>query len=155
MVNHQHCLLLAKTCIYVVFQNKSCGFFFSDPPGRVTISPSNDTFYTKRYGKPLHDITCEADCLPECTYMWLIVKYPYIQHYATGNNLFATESFDFLRIQSNKFFCRASNNIDLRSYSDSTRITVETKGMNKLFMCRVIKISVITIRVNSQKIFLH
>lgn len=87
--------------------------------------------------------------------MWLIVKYPYIQHYATGNNLFATESSDFLRIRSNKFFCRASNNIDLRSYSDSTRITVETKGMNKLFMCRVIKISVITIRVNSQKIFFH
>lgn len=86
--------------------------------------------------------------------MWLIVKYPYIQHYATGNNLFATESSDFLRIRSNKFLCRASN-IDLRSYSDSRWITVETKGMNKLFMCRVIKISVITIRVNSQKIFLH
>lgn len=127
--------------------------FFSDPPGRVTISPSNDTFYTKQYGKPLHDITCEADCLPECTYRWLREGYSY--SYTTGNNLFATESSDFLRIRSNRFLCRASNNIDSRSYSDSRWITVETKGMNKLFMCRVIKISVITIRVNSQKIFLH
>lgn len=126
--------------------------FFSDPPGRVTISPSNDTFYTKQYGKPLHDITCEADCLPECTYKWY--REGYLYSYTTGNNLFATESSDFLRIRSNKFLCRASN-IDLRSYSDSRWITVETKGMNKLFMCRVIKISVITIRVNSQKIFLH
>lgn len=129
--------------------------FFPDPPGSVTISPSNYTIYTKRYGKPLHDIICEADCLPECTYRWYIEKYPYIYQYASGNNLFATESSDILLMRSNRFFCRAFNNIGSRGYNDSRRITVETKGMNKLSMCRVIKIPVITIRVNSQKIFLH
>uniref|UniRef100_A0A8W8KXQ9 Uncharacterized protein n=1 Tax=Magallana gigas TaxID=29159 RepID=A0A8W8KXQ9_MAGGI len=76
------------------------------PPGSVTITPNNDTFYTKIHGKPLHDITCEADCLPKCTYMWF--RHDNNHPYTTGNSLFAKESYDFLQ-PSKTFLCRASN----------------------------------------------
>uniref|UniRef100_A0A8W8KVV4 Uncharacterized protein n=1 Tax=Magallana gigas TaxID=29159 RepID=A0A8W8KVV4_MAGGI len=92
------------------------------PPGSVTITPNNDTFYTKIHGKPLHNITCEADCLPKCTYTWLR---QYNSHpYTTGNSLFATESYDSLQ-PSKRFLCRASNT---HNYKDSRWITIETKN---------------------------
>lgn len=119
--------LLEKSCIFFVIQNKSCDFF-SDPPGSVTITPNNDTFYTKIHGKPLHDITCEADCLPKCTYMWF--RHDNNHPYTTGNSLFAKESYDFLQ-PSKTFLCRASNK---HKYRDSTWITIKAKSMkNYLF----------------------
>ncbi|XP_062569808.1 hemicentin-1-like [Saccostrea cucullata] len=44
------------------------------PPGTVVIKPSNYPFYTKRYGRPLTKITCDADCLPKCDYEWYEIK---------------------------------------------------------------------------------
>eukprot|EP00105_Crassostrea_gigas_P006024 XP_011419809.1 PREDICTED: carcinoembryonic antigen-related cell adhesion molecule 2-like [Crassostrea gigas] len=91
------------------------------PPRSVTISPSNDTFYTKPNGKPAQDITCKADCLPECTYTW----YREIENFTTGNNLFAGGSFD--RTGSYRIRCHASNGIGSYSYNYSKWITVEVK----------------------------
>lgn len=95
-------------------------FFLSDPPENVKITPGNDTFYIKKGVKPLHDITCEADCQPECTYTWYTEG---LSSYETGNNLFAKRSI--YQIGSYRFLCRASNYI--RS-NDSRWITVEVKG---------------------------
>lgn len=99
-------------------------FVLSDPPGSVKITPGNHTFYTKREGKPLHDIICEADCVPECTYWWY--REGYLYPYTTGNNLFATNSYYYSG--SSRFRCRVSN--DIRPYSNlySRSITVEVKG---------------------------
>uniref|UniRef100_A0A8W8KY94 Ig-like domain-containing protein n=1 Tax=Magallana gigas TaxID=29159 RepID=A0A8W8KY94_MAGGI len=92
------------------------------PPGDVTITPGNDTFYTKRGGKPLHDITCEADCVPECTYTWYREGYRY--WYTAGNSLFATRSYYYSG--SSRFQCLASNAFEpYRNYS--RWITVKVK----------------------------
>lgn len=98
----------------------------SDPPGGVTVSPSNDTFYTKRDGRPLRDITCEADCRPECTYTWY--RQGNINPHTDGNSLFATTPYFYSGFS--RFHCRASNDIgDIYS----KWITVEVKGM-KMFI---------------------
>lgn len=102
---------------------KRDNFLLSDPPGNVKITPGNDTFYTKRGMKPLFDIICEADCLPECTYTWYREEF---SSYETGNNLFATKSLNYNG--SYRFQCRASNDIRPYSYIDSRWITVEVKG---------------------------
>eukprot|EP00105_Crassostrea_gigas_P045799 XP_019929947.1 PREDICTED: hemicentin-1 [Crassostrea gigas] len=91
------------------------------PPGDVTITPGDDTFYTKLRGKPLHDITCEADCVPECTYRWYIEGYRFT--YTTGNSLFATRSYYYRG--SLRFRCLASNAIE--PYNYSRWITVKVK----------------------------
>lgn len=101
---------------YILWNN------FSDSPGNVTITPGNDTFYTKRYGKPLHDIICVADCLPECTYWWYREGYPFTK----GNSLFARHTYNFK--DSYRFRCRASNDIRPQIYTCSRWITVEVKG---------------------------
>nr|XP_034303515.1 hemicentin-2-like [Crassostrea gigas] len=92
------------------------------PPGDVTITPGDDTFYKKRYGKTLHDITCEADCVPECTYTWYREGYSY--RYTTGNSLFATRYYYYS--DSSRFRCLASNAI--KPYNNYSRwITVKVK----------------------------
>lgn len=96
---------------------------FSDPPGSVTITPGNNTFYTKRNGKPVQNITCKADCLPECTYEWYREGHRSVYMYTTGSSLFARQTYFYKG--SYRFRCLASNNI--RS-NYSRWITVEEKG---------------------------
>lgn len=96
------------------------------PPGDVTITPSNDTFYTKLYGKPLHDITCEADCLPKCTYRWYREGARKEDIYTNGSSLFATKSYN--NNDYNRFRCVASNDINSHSSINYSKwITVEVK----------------------------
>ncbi|XP_065931658.1 hemicentin-1-like [Magallana gigas] len=93
------------------------------PPGDVTITPGNDTFYTKRGGRPLHNITCEADCVPECTYWWYREGDSRALSYS-GNSLFATRSY--YGLGSSRFRCLASNAIE--PYTNYSRwITVKVK----------------------------
>lgn len=108
------------TCILNEFYNEA--FVLSDSPRSVTISPSNDTFYTKPNDKPAQDITCKADCLPVCTYTW----YRESENFTTGNNLFAGGSFD--RTGSYRIRCHASNGVGSNSEMYSRWITVEVKG---------------------------
>lgn len=93
------------------------------PPGDAIITPGNDTFYTKLGGRPLHNITCEADCVPECTYGWYREGYP-LYAYTRGNSLFATRSYYYRG--SLRFQCVASNAI--KPYNNYSRwINVKVK----------------------------
>lgn len=102
--------------------------FFSDPPGIVTIAPGHDTFYTKPGGQPLHDITCEADCQPKCTYSWY--RKGDQQLYTKGNRLFDSKTYNYRG--TSRFNCYATNDIGRHAYNYSRWIKVEVKGMDVL-----------------------
>ncbi|XP_065931662.1 carcinoembryonic antigen-related cell adhesion molecule 5 [Magallana gigas] len=93
------------------------------PPGIVTIAPGHDTFFTKRGGQPVHDITCEADCQPKCTYSWY--RKGDRQRYTKGNRLFASKTYNYGG--TSRFHCYATNDIEPYAYNYSRLINVEVK----------------------------
>jgi hypothetical protein len=72
--------------------------------------PDSPSFYSRGGRKPLENITCHADCLPKCTYKW-IVDYTYLpdREFNTGATLFAnTNTYN----SDAKFKCVAINDIE-------------------------------------------
>ena len=102
-------------------------WYFTDPPGVVSITPDKNTFYCKKDGKPYADVVCKTDCLPQCTYKW--EREIYAGHnplFTTGYSLFATKNINSRCPRSTyRYRCIASND---NHYSYSKWITVEIKG---------------------------
>ncbi|XP_061170084.1 sialoadhesin-like [Saccostrea echinata] len=98
------------------------------PPQTVEVKPSNDTFYSRRNGTPITDITCKADCLPQCSYVWYELKrtWNYFNYraffFTRGTTLFAYRNFTK---NDSRFQCAASNSIGTKH---STWIVVEVKN---------------------------
>lgn len=83
-----------------------CGFFsetflYTDGPKQVILSP-NKTSYTEYEDRDVPDITCTADCQPDCTLMWIK---------PTGQ-VISTEILSLTEIKRNQagtYRCNASN----------------------------------------------
>ncbi|XP_056012164.1 hemicentin-1-like [Ostrea edulis] len=92
-------------------------------PTTVKVMPDSNVYYSNRGGRPLENITCQADCLPECTYTWKMEN-PYWPDtiFNTGDTLFANRNFTYN--DSRRFKCAATNDVGER---ESRWITVEMK----------------------------
>ncbi|XP_056012191.1 B-cell receptor CD22-like isoform X2 [Ostrea edulis] len=92
-------------------------------PKTVKVMPDSKVYYSKRGGRPLKNITCQADCLPKCTYTWKIQNpYRLDTVFNTGDTLFANINFTYN--DSRRFKCAATNDVSER---ESKWITVEKK----------------------------
>jgi hypothetical protein len=78
----------------------------SDIPKNVTVISDSSSHFARHGGRPLHNITCQANCRPLCTYTWWIWPDSLFE---TGTTLFARKKFTF---NSNKRFkCVATNKL--------------------------------------------
>ncbi|XP_056012179.1 hemicentin-1-like [Ostrea edulis] len=103
-------------------------------PKTVKIMPGSNVYYSRRGGRPLENITCQADCLPECNYTWKI-EMPYWLDtvFDTGDTLFANKGFWYN--SDKRFKCVAKNDVseresrwitvDMKKGPDNTRITTK------------------------------
>ncbi|XP_048775018.2 hemicentin-1-like isoform X2 [Ostrea edulis] len=84
----------------------------------VKVIPDSKVYYSRRGGRPLENITCQADCLPECTFTWKIEnpywssQYGWESDFNKGDTLFANRTFQYNDYR--RFKCVARNYVDNR-----------------------------------------